>query len=565
MSSIATIGPVGSDCYQAAHQYAPDAELILFRKLSAIIDAFSKGEVDHALIPVYNTREGEVKEYFRLVSQMEEGYWVDNVVLPIHLSLGSLENKPDILSNISTIIGRGSVFKQCDEYIEDTFPDATLMAVQDIEQAMLEIKRERWLNYAVIDSEELVKKQGFELIAREVVSHNRTRFAIIGKKLAPLTGYDATAVITRPLKDRVGLLADILGEFTRRGINILDLQSENDIETQKLRIYVEVEGHINDSNMSDALETIESNVIQEKAALKTLGSFPRVDMRVKKIKSFGFVGSGGMSSWFAERLENEGYTTYVTGRSSSLTPTQMIDLVDVVIICVPISVTAETIREFGPLLQGGQALIILAGESENTLQAALLSTSPGVEVMFVHNLWGPQALTMKDKNAAIVRTSRSGSFCSEFEAFLYKYGADIYHDNARKHDLLMGVSQKLPTTISVALAMTLSQHSINSDDINSHSTLTSLYGILAMARVHSQNPRTYAEIMSTTGDGRKIVKSFAKNLSVLIDLGEQGQIEKLNEIMKENTKTMAPSFLELRMKQAKAIDDVMSTPSMKMK
>jgi chorismate mutase/prephenate dehydratase len=565
MPSIATIGPVGSDCYQAAHQYAPDAELILFRKLSAIINAFSKGEVDQALIPVYNTREGEVKEYFRLVSQMEEGYWVDNVVLPIHLSLGSLENKPDILSTISTIIGRGSVFKQCDEYIEDTFPDATLMAVQDIEQAMLEIKRERRLNYAVIDSEELVKKHGFELIAREVVSHNRTRFAIIGKKLAPLTGYDATAVITKPLKDRVGLLADILGEFTRRGINILDLQSENDIETQKLRIYVEVEGHIKDTNMSDALETIESNVIQEKAALKTLGSFPRVDMRVKKIKSFGFVGSGGMSSWFAERLENEGYTTSITGRSSALTPTQMIDLVDVVIICVPISVTSETIREFGPLLQDGQALIILAGESENTLQAAISSTSPGVEVMFVHNLWGPQALTMKDKNAAIVRTPRSGSFCSEFEAFLYKYGADIYHDNARKHDLLMGVSQKLPTTISVALAMTLSQHAINSDDINSHSTLTSLYGILAMARVHSQNPRTYAEIMATTGDGEKIVKSFAENLSVLIDLGEQGQIEKLNEIMKENTKTMAPSFLELRMKQAKAIDDVMSTPSMKMK
>ncbi len=565
MPSIATIGPVGSDCYQAAHQYAPDAELILFRKLSAIINAFSKGEVDQALIPVYNTREGEVKEYFRLVSQMEEGYWIDNVVLPIHLSLGSLENKPDILSTISTIIGRGSVFKQCDEYIEDTFPDATLMAVQDIEQAMLEIKRERRLNYAVIDSEELVKKHGFELIAREVVSHNRTRFAIIGKKLAPLTGYDATAVITKPLKDRVGLLADILGEFTRRGINILDLQSENDIETQKLRIYVEVEGHIKDTNMSDALETIESNVIQEKAALKTLGSFPRVDMRVKKIKSFGFVGSGGMSSWFAERLENEGYTTSITGRSSALTPTQMIDLVDVVIICVPISVTSETIREFGPLLQDGQALIILAGESENTLQAAISSTSPGVEVMFVHNLWGPQALTMKDKNAAIVRTSRSGSFCSEFEAFLYKYGADIYHDNARKHDLLMGVSQKLPTTISVALAMTLSQHAINSDDINSHSTLTSLYGILAMARVHSQNPRTYAEIMATTGDGEKIVKSFAENLSVLIDLGEQGQIEKLNEIMKENTKTMAPSFLELRMKQAKAIDDVMSTPSMKMK
>ncbi len=565
MPSIATIGPVGSDCYQAAYQYDQDADLILFRKLSDIIDAFSRGEVDYALVPVYNTREGEVKEYFRLVSKMEEGYWIDNVVLPIHLSLGSLANKRTSQTTVSTIVSRGSVFKQCDEYIEDNFPDATLMAVQDIEQAMVEIQEKELFDHAVIESEELVKRHGFDLIAREVVSHNRTRFAVIGKKPAPLTGYDATAIITRPLKDRVGMLADILGEFTRRGINILDLQSENDIKTQKLRIYVEVEGHIKDQNLSDALTTIESHVIQEEGALKTLGSFPRVDMRVKKIKSFGFIGSGGMSKWFAERLGNEGYKTYITGRTSSLEPTQMIDMVDVVIICVPISVTSETIKLYGPLLQDGQALIILAGESENTLQTALLSTSPGVELMFVHNLWGPQALTMKDKNAAIVRTSRSGSFCSEFEAFLYKYGADIYQDNAQKHDLLMGVSQKLPTTISVALAMTLSQHSINCDDINSHSTLTSLYGILAMARVHSQNPRTYAEIMATTGDGRKIVRSFVKNLTNLIELAEQGKIGELHEIMEDNTKAMNPSFLRSRMRQAQAVDDMMSTPNMKIR
>lgn len=563
MPSIATIGPIGSDCYQAAQQYAPDANLILFHKLSDIINAFSEGEVDYALIPVYNTREGEVKEYFRLVSKMEEGFWIDNVVLPIHLSLGILSTRKKKRPEISTLVGRGSVFRQCEEYIEDQFPDATLMAVQDIDHAMRAIIKERRLDHAVIDSEELVKKYGFELVAREVVPHNKTRFAVIGKKMAPVTGYDATAIITRPLKDRVGMLADILGEFTRRGINILDLQSENDIKTQKLRIYVEVEGHIKDPNIEGALNTIESSVIQEESALKTLGSFPRVDMRVKKIKGFGFIGSGEMSGWFADRLGNEGYATYITGRSSSITPLQMIDMVDVVIVCVPISATSETIKQYGPLLKDGQALIILAGESENTIRTALESTSQGVEVMFVHNLWGPQAMTMKDKNAAIVRTSRSGSFCSEFEAFLYKHGADIYHDNAKKHDLLMGVGQKLPTAISVALAMTLNQHSISCDDIGSHSTLTSLYGILAMARVHNQNPMTYAEIMATTGDGRKIVRSFAENFETVTALAEQGNIVKLFEIMEENKKSMTPSFLQSRMKQAKAVDEVMSGPSMK--
>ena len=564
MSSIATLGPVGSDSYQACCQYSPNAELFIYNRIADVLTAFREGRVQFALIPVYNTREGEVKEYFRLMAKTEQCYWIDNVVLPIHLSLGALPHPEKDENAITTIVGRSSVFRQCDEFIEENYPDATLMAVHDIEEAMAAICHENKQGYAVIESEALVKKHGLKLLAREVVSHNRTRFAIIGKKPAAVSGYDATAIITRPLRDRVGMLADILGEFTRRGINILDLQSENDVQTQKLRIYVEVEGHIDTPLLKNALDTIESTVIQEEDALKVLGSFPRVDMRVKKIKSFGFIGSGDMSKWFADRLENEGYKTYVTGRKTQLTPEAMIEKVDVVLVCVPISVTSQIIRTYGSLLKDGQALIILAGESENTIATALETTSQGVEVMFVHNLWGPQALTMKDKNAAVVRTHRSGSFCSEFEAFLYKHGADINHDSAQKHDLLMGVSQKLPTTVSVALAMTLKDHHIDCDDISSHSTLTSLYGILAMARIHNQNPRTYAEIMATAGDGRKIVRSFAENILKLIDLAEQGKISELSAIMETNKAIMPQAFLQARMKQAKAVDEVMSRPSMKL-
>jgi chorismate mutase / prephenate dehydratase len=563
MPSIATLGPVGSDSYQASRQYAPNAEILLYNRIADIFTAFSGGKVEHALIPVYNTREGEVKEYFRLMAKLHQGFWIDNVVLPIHLSLGALAAPEKRDTAITTIVGRSSVFRQCDEFIDENYPDATLMAVHDIERAMAAIRLENKQGYAVIESEALVKKHGFNLWAREVVSHNRTRFAIIGREPAKASGYDATAIITRPLRDRVGMLADILGEFTRRGINILDLQSENDVQTQKLRIYVEVEGHRDTPLVKNAFDTIESTVIQEEDALKILGSFPRVDMRVKKIKSFGFIGSGAMSKWFADRLASEGYKTFITGRNTSLSSEAMIEKVDVVLVCVPISVTAPVIKTFGPFLKDGQALIILAGESENTIATALQATSQGVEVMFVHNLWGPQALTMKDKNAAVVRTHRSGSFCSEFEAFLYKHGADINHDSAKKHDLLMGVSQKLPTTISVALGMTLREHQINCDDISSHSTLTSLYGILAMARIHNQNPRTYAEIMATAGDGRKIVRSFAENILQLIDLAEQGKIAELAAIMDTNKAIMSDAFLQSRMKQAKAVDDVMSQPSMK--
>jgi prephenate dehydratase/prephenate dehydrogenase len=553
MKSIATLGPEGSSSWQAAKQFDPDAEIKLFPNSPSVIKAFTEKQTDLALIPVYNTREGESLEYFRLMEKLRSTHWIDNVVLPIHLSLGAIDNSEPL----SMLIGKSNSFRQCEEYISNNYPLLPQLTITDLQEAINDVKEEKKTDHGFVAIEEFLVANGLVIREREMAPHNQTRFAVISSTPSEPSGYDATALLTLPLNDRVGLLVDILGEFTRRGINIIDMRTESDIKTQKLQIYIEAEGHIKDKNLADAVKSISDNIIQEPGSFQVLGSFPRVDMRTKHISSFGFIGTGDMSTWFAKRLESEGYKSLLTGRSTDLKPEDMIPQVDVVVICVPISATAETVEKYGPHLKDGQALIILAGVAENALDAALVKTRPGVEVMLVHNLWGPQAKTMKDKNATVVRTNRSGLLCSEFEAFLYKHGALINQDSPSQHDLLMGVGQKLPTTVSVALAMTLKDNLIPQDKIGTHSTLTSLYGILAMARVHTQNPRTYAEIMATTGDGRKIVKSFAENLVKLMDMANEGKIDELCAIIDENKQYLTDDFLRSRMKQSLAVDETL--------
>ena len=550
MNSIATLGPEGSHAWQAARKFRPDADIKVFPRISAVIKAFSRKETDFIVIPVYNTREGEIKEYFHVMETLSDAYWINNIVLPIHLSLGSLNNTSDFKMILST----GHVFKQCEEYISENLSDLPQLTVHDLGEALREIRENNLMDHAVITAEEILNKHDFTVREREVAPHNRTRFAVLGRKMASPTGYDATTFITSPLQDRVGLLFDILGEFSTRGVNLVDMHSETDVTTQKLQFYIEVEGHIEDTNIRDGLKRIENYIIQEPGAIKVLGSYPRVDMRVKLIRSFGFIGTGDMSKWFADRLDSEGYETYLTGRSSAMRPEEMIEKVDVVVVCVPISATTLTVKKFGPLLKDGQAMILLAGEAEETLNAALTHTGKGIELMLVHNLWGPQAANMKDKNVSVVRTTRSGALCSEFEAFLYKHGADISADTPAEHDLLMGVGQKLPTAISVALAMTLDQNSISPDSIGSHSTLTSLYGILAMARVHSQSPATYAEIIATYGEGRKIVRNFVENLKKIMEMGEASDIAGLYSIIENSRDYLTDEFLKARMRQALAVD-----------
>ena len=553
MKSIATLGPQGSSSWQAAHEFAPDAEIMLYLNTPAVIKALTKKQTELALIPVYNTREGESLEYFRIMEKLRHTHWIGNVVLPIHLSLGALDDAHEL----SMLIGKSNSFRQCEEYITNNYSLLPQLTVSDLQQSINKAKEQGKLDHGFVAIEEFLVANGLVIREREMAPHNQTRFAVISSSPSEPTGYDATALLSLPLNDRVGLLFDILGEFTRRGINIIDMRTESDIKTQKLQIYIEAEGHIKDRNLAEAVRTISEQIIQDPDSFQVLGSFPRVDMRTKHISSFGFIGTGDMSRWFADRLENEGYRSILTGRASDITPEEMIPDVDVVVICVPISATAEAVKKYGPLINDGQALIILAGVAENTLDAALEITRPGVEVMLVHNLWGPQVKTMKDKNATVVRTTKSGLLCSEFEAFLYKHGALINQDSPSQHDLLMGVGQKLPTTVSVALAMTLKDNQIPNDEIGSHSTLTSLYGILAMARIHTQNPRTYAEIMATAGDGRKIVKSFAENLVKLMDLANAGKIEELCTVIEDNKKYLSDDFLESRMKQSLAIDETL--------
>jgi len=553
MVTIATPGPEGSHAWQAARQYAPQARLLALPDNAAVFAALAQGTADHALIPAYNTREGRKRDFCHLLAENPDHYWIDNIVVPIHLSLGAFNGE----TPLNTLIGRPPLLRQCEEYIANHFPTADLLAVHDLEAAVARIRAEGRSDCGVIEAEPALLAGGLVLREREITPYNRTRFALLGKKLPPISGYDATAAITTPLRDRVGLLHDMLGEFARRGINLLDMDSETDPRSQELRFYIEMEGHIEDPGIQEALHQIADEVIRETGSIRVLGSYPRVDMRTKRIKRCGFIGSGEMSQWFARRLEGEGYQVLLTGRNSELRPEEMIPQVELVAVCVPISATAATVRKYGPLLSEKQALILLAGEAEESVAAALEATAPGVEVMLVHNLWGPKAATMKNKNVSLVRTQRSGVLCREFEAFLYKHGATISLDSGPRHNLLMGVGQKLPSATAIALAMTLRQHTLPSGEIERHSTLTSAYSMLAMARVHFQNPRTYAEILACPGQGRRIPRDFAANLQTVLELAEGGNIGALCELVEQNRAFLGDNFLGPTMKLALEVDNLL--------
>jgi prephenate dehydratase/prephenate dehydrogenase len=557
MTSIGALGPVGTYSWQAVNHYNPAAEIVLFETIPKIFDAFEANSIDQAIVPLYNTIDKGIPETLHCLKLMPDDKWiVDNLILPIQHSLGTLDQEHDI----TLLISKDTVLRQCERYIAQHYPNIALKALSSTAQGIQVIQDEQLRHAAVIASKEAIITQGLIVRDENLVKNNRTRFAVLGRNIPKSSGYDGTIIVTTPLRDRVGLLHDILEEFESRNINLLDLRSDTDVETQRLFFYIEMEGHIRELHLNAAIERIRS-IIDDPDSVKVLGSFPRVDMRQHKIKRVGFIGTGPMSIWFQERLAREGIETYLTGRTSKLRPEQMITQVDVVIPCIPISAGAQILQQYAKLLQPGQALILLTGETTKTLSKALQYSDPGVEVMAVHNLWGPNVSNMKNKNAIVIKTDRSGELCQEFENFLYKHGARITQDPPEKHNLMMGIEQKLPTAVSIAFANILRRYQITPADLQAHATLTSIYFILSISRLHAQSPKTYAEILASNVEGTGILTDFLQELEIVKTLGEKGERQELEEMVLQNTRYLGHQFLNRYFSLTQNIDTLLSAHS----
>ncbi len=99
MLTLMTLGPAGSDCWLAAQRYNPAAEILTCRNLDDLFASFADSASELALVPVYNTREGAKRDARNAIVAAAGLYWVDNVVLPLHLSLFSLPGKPRPVSS----------------------------------------------------------------------------------------------------------------------------------------------------------------------------------------------------------------------------------------------------------------------------------------------------------------------------------------------------------------------------------------------------------------------------------------------------------------------------------
>ena len=98
-------------------------------------------------------------------------------------------------------------------------------------------------------------------------------------------------------------------------------------------------------------------------------------------------GTGVMGQWFKDFFEGNGVSVLIAGRKTELTPEQLCEKSDLVIISVPIPATEEVIKKYAPLVK--EAGCVTDFTSLKAMPMEAMESSVKGEYFGMHPVFGP--------------------------------------------------------------------------------------------------------------------------------------------------------------------------------
>lgn len=276
---LAYLGPAGSYSEQAALNYDPQATLLPFTSIPAVVGAVDSGQAEEAIVPIENSLEGSVTFTLDVLVHESELFIRYEVVLPIRQCLVA---KPGTRTDeIKVIYSHPQSLAQCRSYLDGHFAGVGQIASLSNSAAVQEMHRSESVA-AAIASERAATLYGAEVLEHDIQdsSNNLTRFVVLSPSDHPPTGSDKTSICFDFGHDAPGILLSVLGEFARRGINLTKIESRpTRLSLGRYIFLVDVEGHREDPVMKEALEGVRAQV----SMFKVFGSYPmHVSSAVRK-------------------------------------------------------------------------------------------------------------------------------------------------------------------------------------------------------------------------------------------------------------------------------------------
>lgn len=219
-ANIAYSGIEGAFAHIAAGRIFPDGNRISYSDFKSAYEAVEKGECECAVIPIENSKAGEVGQVMDLL--FSGSLFVNGVYsLDVRHNLIALKGAKE--SDIKEVISHQQALDQCSSYIRAQGYKAT--SCVNTAKAAQAVAQAGDITMAAIASRETAKLYGLEVIRENIneASDNTTRFVVVSRTLSKEKKDHSIIVFTVP--DEAGALAHAINIIGHHGYSMRHIKS----------------------------------------------------------------------------------------------------------------------------------------------------------------------------------------------------------------------------------------------------------------------------------------------------------------------------------------------------
>ncbi|MCK8519696.1 prephenate dehydratase [Methanoculleus sp. 7T] len=214
--TVLTLGPAGTFSHElAAALFGDDIELL--PTIRAIIERVAGGSAG-GLVPIENSEAGGVGETLQGLTEFGVSI-TGEAYMPVRHHLAARGDP----RQLEAVYAHPQTHEQCSVLLDSLGVEV----VHTSSNAASAVAMQRDEHAGAVVSETAAAIYGLPIALRDIQNskENTTRFVLISA--APREGAECTkcSLLVDPKSDRVGLLAEILGVFARRGINLTRIES----------------------------------------------------------------------------------------------------------------------------------------------------------------------------------------------------------------------------------------------------------------------------------------------------------------------------------------------------
>lgn len=250
--------------------FGKDVDVEPCKDFRAVFENVKNKKVNYGVVPVENSIEGSVNQTYDLFLNYDLKVKGEVIVKIAHCLIA---NPTATIKAVKTVYSHPQALAQCRNYLERQKWE--LIPTYDTAGSVKLIKEKNLLEAAAIASEKAAEIYNMKILAKDIADNleNYTRFFILSNVDSTVCGCDKTSIIFSAAH-APGALYHVLGEFSKRNINLTKIESRPTKQTPwEYNFYLDFEGHRDDPKCKKALKALEKYA----KFVKVLGSYPKAN------------------------------------------------------------------------------------------------------------------------------------------------------------------------------------------------------------------------------------------------------------------------------------------------